>query len=120
MQFYTVTRKEGDTALLMFSRSPVPGNVKQIPEQIEAMAKGFVGLVKDNKAIKLRTDKYRIEEIDGDTFSGSFVQFETEESITQTTFMIGDGESIWNGQFTGTKERWAEAVSILKKVKKNG
>ena len=120
MQFYTVTRKEGDTALLMFSRSPVPGNVKQIPEQIEAMAKGFVGLAKGNKEIKLKTDKYKIEEIAGDKFSGSFVQFEIEGVITLTMFMIGDAEGIWNGQFTGTKERWAEAIAILKKLKKNG
>jgi hypothetical protein len=120
MQFYTVTRKEGDTALLMFSRWPAPGNVKQIPEQIEAMAKGFVGIAKGNKDIKLKTDKYKIEEIAGATFSGSFVQFEIEGEVTQTMFMIGDAEGIWNGQFTGTKERWAEAIAILKKLKKKG
>ena len=120
IQFYTVTRKEGETALLMFSRWPAPGNVKQIPEQIEAMAKGFVGLAKDNKDIKLKTEKYKVEEIAGDTFSGSFVQFEIEGGVTQTMFMIGDAEGIWSGQFTGTKEQWAEALSILKKLKKNG
>jgi hypothetical protein len=120
MQFYTVTRKEGDTALLMFSRWPAPGNVNQIPKQIEAMAKGFAEQAKDSKEFKLKTDKYKIEEIAGDTFSGSFVQFEIDGGVTQTMFMIGDAEGIWNGQFTGTKERWAEAVSILKKLKKNG
>jgi hypothetical protein len=120
MQFCTVTRKEGDTALLMFSRWPAPGNVNQIPEQIEAMAKGFVGMAKDNKDIKLKTDQYKIEEIAGDTFSGSFVQFEIEGGVTQTMFMIGDAEGIWNGQFTGKIERWAEALAILKKLKKKG
>ncbi len=120
MQFYTVTRKESDTALLMFSRSPVPGNVNQIQEQIETMAKGFVGLAKDNKDFKLKTDKYKIEDIAGATFSGSFVQFEIQGGVIQTMFMIGDAEGIWNGQFTGTKERWVEALTILKKLKKNG
>lgn len=120
IQFYTVTRKERDTALLMFSRWPVPGNVNQIPEQIEAMAKGFVGLAKDKNGFKLKTDKYKIEEIAGDTFSGSFVQFEIDGGLIQTMFMVGDAEGIWNGQFSGTKERWAEAVSILKKLEKNG
>ena len=118
IQFYTVTRKEGDKALLMFSRWPAPGNVKQIPEQIEAMAKGFVGMAKDNKDLKLKTDKYKIEEITGDTFSGNFVQFEVDGGLTQTMFMVGDDEGIWNGQFTGTKERWAEALRILKSMKK--
>jgi hypothetical protein len=120
MQFYTVTRKEGDTALLMFSRSPVAGNVNQIPEQIEAMAKGFAYMAKDNKDFKLKTDKYKVEEISGDMFSGRFVRFEIEGGFTQTMFMIGDNEGIWTGQFTGTKERWVEALAILKSLKKNG
>jgi len=64
--------------------------------------------------------KYKIEEIAGNTFSGSFVQFEIEGGVTQTMFMIGDAEGIWNGQFTSTMERWAEALAILKKLKKNG
>jgi hypothetical protein len=119
LQFYTVTRKEGDSALLMFSRSPVPGNVNQIPQQIEIMAKGFVKTAKDNKNFKLKTDKYEIEEITGDTFSGRVVQFEIDGGLIQTMFMIGNTEGIWNGQFTGTKERWAEALSILKKLKEN-
>ena len=120
MQFYTVTRKASDMALLMFSRSPGPGNVNQISEQIESLAKGFAEEAKDNKHFKLKTDKYKIEAIAGNEFSGSFVQFEIEAGITQTMFMIGDAEGIWNGQFTGTKERWSEALSILKNLKKNG
>ena len=64
-------------------------------------------------------DTWNIEEIAGDTFSGSFVKFEIDGGITQTMFMIGDTEGIWNGQFTGTKEGWTEAISILMKLKKN-
>lgn len=120
IEFYTVTRKAGDKGLLMFSRWPAAGNVNQIPEKIDAMAKGFVGIAKGNKDIKLKTDQYKIEEIAGDTFSGSFVQFEIEGGDTQTMFMIGDAEGIWSGRFTGTKERWVEAMSILKKLKKKG
>jgi hypothetical protein len=92
-------------------------NVNQIPQQIEIMAKGFVKTAKDNKNFKLKTDKYEIEEITGDTFSGRVVQFEIDGGLIQTMFMIGNTEGIWNGQFTGTKERWAEALSILKKFK---
>ena len=109
---------KGDTALLMFSRWPAPGNVNQIPETVEMLAKGFVAQAKDNKDLKLKTTDYKIEEIDGDTFSGRFVQFEIEGGFCQTMFMIGDTEGIWNGQFTGTKERWTEALSSLKKLKK--
>lgn len=120
MQFYTATRKDGDSALLMFSRSPVPGNVAEIPEQIDELAKGFVSLVEKNKDLKLESTKYTVEKIEGVLFSGSFVQFSIKGGIVQTMFMIGDNEGIWTGQFTGTKERWAEALEILKKLKKNG
>lgn len=118
-QLYTVTRKD-ETAFLQFSQSPGGiGNVNQIPEQIKVMAKDFAERAKDNKGLKLKSKEYTIEKIAGGTFSGSFVQFEIEGGFTQTMFMIGDAEGVWNGQFTGTKERWAEALAILKKIKKN-
>lgn len=120
MQVYTLTRKGNDAALLMFSRWPAPGTVKQIPEQIEALAEGFIEIAKDQKGLNLKGDQYKIEKIDGETFSGSFVKFEIEGGITQTMFMIGYKEGIWNGQFTGTKEQWAEALAIVKKLKKKG
>lgn len=120
MQFYTVTRKDGDQALLMFSRSPVSGNVNQIPEQIKQLAKGFLVEAGKHEQIKLKSKEYRIEKIEGDDFSGSFVVFSIEGGFTQAMFMIGDEEGIWNGQFTGTPERWVEAVTILKSLKKKG
>ena len=94
--------------------------MKQIPEQIEALAEGFIEIAKDQKGLNLKSDQYKIEKIDGETFSGSFVKFEIEGGITQTMFMIGYKEGIWNGQFTGTKEQWAEALAIVKKLKKKG
>ena len=120
IQFYTVTRKDGDNALLMFSRWPVPGNVTQIPEQIKQLAEGFVAQADKNEEIKLKAKKYKIEKIEGDDFSGSFVVFSIEGGFTQAMFMIGDEEGIWNGQFTGTPERWAEVIAILKSLKKKG
>lgn len=117
IQFYSVTRKEGDTALLMFSRSPVYGNVSQIPEQIQVLANGFIAEAKGQEGLKLKRTDFKIGEIKGAAFSGKFVEFEVEGGFSQIMFMIGDNEGIWNGQFTGTKERWAEALQILKKLK---
>src|SRR5688500_450167 len=75
VQIYTATRKDGDTALLMFSRFPVPGNVNQIPEQIEMLAKEFVSQASKSKDFKLKSTEYKVEQIEGTTFSGRFVQF---------------------------------------------
>ncbi|HSH93579.1 MAG TPA: hypothetical protein VK968_05500, partial [Roseimicrobium sp.] len=95
VEFYTVTRKEGETALLMFSRWPVPGNKDQIPGLIDSMAKGFMTKAKENK-LKLETTHYKIEKLQGDFYSGQFVVFKTQGGLVQTMFMISDGDGIWN------------------------
>jgi hypothetical protein len=118
---YTPLHITDNGAFLDLYQSPGGvGNINQIPEQIEVMAKKFAERAKDNKGLKLNSKEYTIKEIAGDTFSGSFVQFEIEGGFTQTMFMIGDAEGIWNGQFRGTKESWSEALSLLKKLKKKG
>ncbi|RYD32610.1 MAG: hypothetical protein EOP85_21570, partial [Verrucomicrobiaceae bacterium] len=58
LQFYTVTKKEGDNALLVFSRWPAPGNVAQIPDLIEGMAKAFSAEAKKNPDFKLEKEEY--------------------------------------------------------------
>jgi hypothetical protein len=119
LQFYTLTRKEGDTALLMFSRWPAAGNSAQIPELMETLAEGFLAQAKKSDAFKLESTEYKIEEIKGGPLSGQYVKFSIRGGIVQNMFMVGDNEGIWNGQFTGTAERWADALAILKKLKNN-
>ena len=45
-----------------------------------------------------------------------------EEAIRTVVdmFMTGDAEGACNGQFTGTRERLAEALLNLRKLKKSG
>jgi hypothetical protein len=120
IKIYTVTRKEDDAALLVFSRSSDPGYLPPVREVMDNIAKRFVGMAKDKKDIQLNTGTYNIEVISGQEFSVHFVQFEAEGGMTQTLFVIRGVEGTWTGQFTGTKERWSEALMILKSVKKNG
>ena len=42
LQFYTVTRRDGDKHLLMFSKWPVEGNIKQIPDLVKQLAENFL------------------------------------------------------------------------------
>lgn len=120
VQFYSVIRKEVEPALLMFSRWPAPGNKDQIPSLIDTLANGFINEMKKHEEIKLESLDYKKEKIEGDSYSGEFALFTVQNGMVQTMFMISDGDGIWNGQFTGSKERWAEALDILKKLKKNG
>ena len=120
IQFYNVSRKDKAGALLMFSRSPLPDTAKQIPYLIKQLAERFTVVTDSINENTLTANKYKIEKIEGADLSGSFAVFQLEGGITQTMFMIGDEEGIWNGQFTGTPERWTEALAILKSLKKKG
>ncbi len=119
IQFFTVKRTEGEPALLMFSRWPAPGNKDQIPKYVESLAKGFLDQAKTNPKIKLESKEYKIEKIEGVEFSGEYTSFTVSNGHLQSMFMISDGDGIWSGQFTGSKERWSEALEILKKLKKS-
>jgi len=120
IQHYAVTRNAGSSDLLMFSPWPVKdNNRKQIPDLVKQLADGFVDMVdKSNGLITLKARKYKVEKIEGDPFSGSYVLFAIQGGVMQAMFMVGDEEGIWNGQFTGTSKGWAEALAILKGLKK--
>lgn len=118
IQFYSVNIKGGG-ALLMFSRWPVPGGKDQIPALVDTLAKGFITTAKTNPDLKLQSYDYKTEPLVGDSFSGQFVTFTINDDLVQTMFMFSDGDGLWNGQFTGTKEKWIEALDILKKLKRN-
>lgn len=120
IQFYTVTRKDDENALLMFNRWPVPGGREQIPGLINGMAEAFLKEAKASKEFKLETVEYEIQNLEGEAFSGRFVVFQVEGGFVQTMFMLSDGHGIWNGQFSGSEERWDEAIGILKKLKRPG
>lgn len=119
IQFFTVTRTEAEPALLMFSRWPAPGNKDQIPNLVDSLGKRFLEHAKANPKIKLESEDYITGEIKGTVFSGKYASFTIFNGLLQTMFMISDGDGIWNGQFTGSKERWAEALEILRKLKNN-
>jgi hypothetical protein len=118
MQFYTITPKEQDSALLMLSPWSVAGTAKEIPDLVGSLRDAFLEQVKGNKQLEITSTKHPLKNIDGDTFSGNFVKFEIKGGIVQTMFMIGKDKEIWNGQFTGTEKQWTEALAILEKIKK--
>ena len=118
IEFYTIKGPKPDSAeLLMLSRWPVPAKKEEIPQMIEAMAKNFLVAVQANKAIKDQFTGYKIEDIKGISFSGQYAFFPSKTGMVQTMYMVGDGNGIWNGQFTGTEAGWKEALGVLQKLK---
>ena len=64
--------------------------------------------------ISKKPDRVKIE---GKEFSGEAVVFVFEGDIYQTIFMVGNGDGLWNGQFTGSSEGWSDALKILENLK---
>jgi len=119
LQFYTV--KGPNSAgfdLLMFSRWPPGGKREDIPNMVSDMAKRFLATAKTTPALQDKIGETKMEEIKGDSFSGQAASFALPGGMLQTTFMVSDGDGIWNGQFTGTSDGWKAAVGILQKLKR--
>lgn len=119
VDFFIVKRLDEDASLLMFSRFPVRITKEQIPQWIDNMAKGFLKKARENPKIKLESETYVTGKIDGGEFLGEFALFTTQSGTCVVMFMIANDEGVWTGQFTGKKERWGEALEVLKKLKKN-
>jgi hypothetical protein len=115
IQFFMLTRSEGEQAPLMFSRWPAPGGKDQIPALIKQMADSFLLKVKRNEVPLVSKDGYQVEKIAGDEFSGQAAIFKINYGIYQTIFIVSDGDGICNGQFSGSKTMWLKAKAILKK-----
>jgi len=102
----------------MFHRWPPPGNRDQIPFYLNQIAEGFLKKADKNKTINLEKEGFKKENIEGTGFSGESVIFTINGGLYQKIFMLSYGDRIWSGQFSGSKERWAEAVKILKYLKR--
>jgi len=118
VQFFTITRPEGENVLLMFSRWPAPGGKEQIPTYIKQMAEGFLTEMEKQEELKSVQKAYKIVKINGVEFSGEAAVFQIEGGMLQTMFMVSDGDGIWNGQYTGSPEIWEKAKVILMNLKK--
>lgn len=104
----------------MFSKWPAPGNRDQISVYLNQIAEGFLKEANKSDEFGVDNQEYKKEKIEGIEFAGEVVIFTIQGGSYQTMFMLSDGDGIWNGQFSGWKERWAEALEILKQLKRKG
>ena len=122
-EFYSLMRQSGE-GLLMFSPWPPGGSSNDIPALVKELADRFVkDARKSTSKVKLTSDTYHIEQFDGDQCHGSFVLFEdiapphsAAPSVLAMFFIYVDGR-LWNGQFTGSRDGWDQALPVLKSLK---
>ncbi len=113
--FYSLSHesKLGDIAI---TSSPFPANKEAIPKNLDLMAKRYLT---PNGSLSFENPDQKPGAIEGDTLSGSFVVlFFKDSPIIQALFIVGDTQSMWYGEFTGTKEMWGKALDIIKKIKR--
>ena len=116
--FFSAESGGDKPSLLMFGRSSHTARKEQIPQMMASLAEGFLNEARTSSKFKLESDKYLTGKIGGAAFTGEFAEFSFANGRCATMFLISDGDGIWSGQFIGSKERWAEALGILKKLKK--
>ncbi len=112
---YTLTRTETPGTFLLFSRWPNQASAEMIPVYLDIMKNTLYPQSRNNKT----SNAFKVKSIGGLYFSGKYVPvLLTQEGYSQIIFAFNDEENNWKGQFTGSKEYWEEALSILKKLKK--
>lgn len=119
MQFYSISWD--GSAVWMLSKWPVPGTPDQIPTFLQMMKDKFVETAKTTKAFDLTEETVELQDIQGKVFSGKIAVFELKtqgimEPAVQTMYMVSDGKTIWNGQFTGPKKMLESSIDLIKSI----
>ncbi len=116
---YALTKAPGDNVLLVFSKWTAPGTKEEIPNFLDSMARKFAAGARSNSRIKLASDDYTKGDFIGDPFTGKFVLFTLDGGLVQTLFMFTDGDTLWQGRYSGTSQSWLDSVEILKALRKS-
>lgn len=106
--FYSLRAGPPGGGLLMFSQWPVPSRPEDIPTLVRQWADD------------LPSHEYQVEQFTGEQSQGSYVVFQIGSSasnLMQSIFFLSVDGSIWNGQFTGPSNEWAQALIVLKSIR---
>jgi hypothetical protein len=110
------------TSVFMISQWPVDMSSSEMAPSVQKIAENTFAATKANGKSKIEDDaKIQYSEISEEFVSGNVAYFEhTSERGYQrilSIHMVSDGDVIWNGQFSGSKELFKEAMNIFKTMK---
>ena len=121
VHFYSIKWKRGNemTSVFMISKWPVEMPTSEMAPSVKKIAEDTFAVMKANGKSKIEKDtKIQYSEISEEFVSGNVAYFEhTSERGYQrilSVHMVSDGDAIWNGQFSGSKELFKEAMNIFK------
>jgi hypothetical protein len=110
------------TSVFSISKWPVEMPSSEMAPSVQKIAEDTFAVTKANGKSKIEKDaKIKYSEISEEFVSGNVAYFEhTSERGYQrilSVHMVSDGDVIWNGQFSGSKELFKEAMNIFKTMK---
>ena len=121
VHFYSIKWKLKNemTSVFMISKWPVDMPASEMAPSVQKIAEDTFAETKANGKSKIEKDaKIQYSEISEEFVSGNVAYFEhTSERGYQrilSVHMVSDGDVIWNGQFSGSKELFKEAMNIFK------
>ena len=124
VHLYSIKWKRGNemTSVFMISQWPVDMSSSEMAPSVQKIAENTFAATKANGKSKIEDDaKIQYSEISEEFVSGNVAYFEhTSERGYQrilSIHMVSDGDVIWNGQFSGSKELFKEAMNIFKTMK---
>ena len=124
VHFYSIKWKLKNemTSVFSISKWPVDMSSSEMAPSVQKIAENTFAATKANGKSKIEDDaKIQYSEISEEFVSGNVAYFEhTSERGYQrilSVHMVSDGDVIWNGQFSGSKELFKEAMNIFKTMK---
>jgi hypothetical protein len=120
IHFFSLTRPAGENVFFTFSKWPAPGGREQVSLLLKGVADGFAESQSTRLIPFAAPDSYELETIDGDDFSGEAAVFKHWDRSLLVLFMISDGDGIWDGQYSGSRQTWQRAKRVLQGLGRAG
>ena len=121
VHFYSIKWKLKNemTSVFMISKWPNEMSASEMPSTVQKIIKGTFESVKKSDGSVIEEDaKIQYEGISEKFVSGNVAYFEHTSKRgnrrVQSVHMVSDGDVIWNGQFSGSKELFQQAMNIFK------
>ena len=112
-------------SVFMISKWPNEMSTSEMPSTVQKIIEGTFESVKKSDGSVIQEDaKVQYAEISEKFVSGNLAYFEHTSKRgnqrVQSVHMVSDGDVIWNGQFSGSKELFQEAMDIFKTMEPQG
>jgi|GEM_PF-1110802 len=127
VHFYSIKwrNKPAQNSVFMISKWPTQMSASKIPSTVKSIIEETLSSLKKRDGNSMSEDaKIQYEDISGKFVSGNLAYIEyTDKKGNKkvvSIHMVSDGNMIWNGQFTGSKELFDLSMDILKTIEPQG